>query len=322
MTVLVTGATGFVGINLINKLSEDGYDVIALDLSAKNEKINNVQWNHCDVTNEKELVSFLNQDIEMVYHLAGVVGVKKYLENPLGVIDVNFESTRYIAENAKKFDYGILYASTSEIYGKNPLIPWSEDDDRVLGSTRKDRWVYSTSKALSEHLLFAESEIYGIRNINVRYFNLYGAYQKPVNVIPNMITSLIMNKTLIIYDQGTQTRCFTYIDDAIEATQKLVNTPSIKSDAFNIGSDRETNISDLAQLIVDMFPDKDLVVEHLDTSKSMGEAYEDIPRRVPNVSKIMKAVNWKAYTKLEPGLDKTIKWYFDNEDWWKPMYPK
>lgn len=320
MTVVVTGASGFVGINLINNLSNDGYEVKALDnIPIYNEK-GKVKWSKCDVTKKEEILSFLDKDVETVYHLAGIVGVKNYLSNPLSVIDVNFESTRYIVESAIKFGFTTVFASTSEIYGKNPSVPWSEDDDRVLGSTNKSRWIYSTSKALSEHLLFAEAETHGIRNIIVRFFNLYGRYQKPINVIPKMITSLILNKKLTVYDFGSQTRCFTYIDDAIDAILKLVKANYITNDSFNIGSNVETNINELANDIIDLFNDKTLEIEHIDTSKTLGENYEDIGRRVPDVSKIYEKVRWKSTTELTSGLRNTIQWYKSNIEWWKPYH--
>ncbi len=320
MSIVITGASGFVGINLINRLSEKGYDIVALDIDVNNKKIGNVQWAYCDVTNKDNIEKFLNKDVEIVYHFAGVVGVKNYLKNPLDVINVNFESTRHIADLARKYDYGIVFASTSEIYGKNSKIPWSEDDDRVLGSTKKERWIYSSAKALSEHLLFSESDIYGFRNIIVRFFNLYGEYQKPINVVPRMITSLILNKKITIYDNGLQTRCFTYVGDAINAILKLVNSPNIKNDVFNIGSNEETSIKKLAEIIVKILNKSDTDIEYINTSNYLGEGYEDIPRRVPDVSKIYNAIGWKAETKLEDGLNKTIDWYKKNKNWFEKYY--
>ena len=321
MTVVVTGAAGFVGLNLIKSLTDEGNEVTALDFAPYNElKLPGVVWKRCDVTDREDIQQNLNKDVDTVYHLAGVVGVKNYLKNPMSVINVNFESTRYIVEAAKKYNYTTLFASTSEIFGKNPSIPWKEDDDRVLGSTRRARWVYSTSKALSEHLLFAESQNYGIRNIIVRFFNLYGAFQKPVNVVPRMIPSLILGKKLTIYDNGLQTRCFTYIDDAVQALLGLVSKPSIRNDVFNIGSGVETSINELAGEILEIMGKGHSNLEHLDTMSNMGENYEDIDRRVPDVSKIYETIGWKITTPLKEGLEKTIEWYNKNNPWWKPYF--
>lgn len=317
MSVVVTGAAGFVGLNLCRKLVDQGYDVKALDFAPDHTfKLNHMEWKKCDVTNREDIMQYLDKDVDTVYHLAGVVGVKNYLANPMGVINVNFESTRYIVEAAKKHNFTVVFASTSEIFGKNPKIPWKEEDDRVLGSTKRIRWVYSTSKALSEHLLYAEAQNYGIRNIIVRFFNLYGAYQKPVNVVPNMITSLIRGNKLSIYDGGTQTRCFTYIDDAIDAATQLVGDSSIRNDAFNIGSDVETNIEDLAGQILSLMGKGKESVDNVDTAKSMGNNYEDIGRRVPDVSKIYDTIGWKITTPLSEGLKKTVDWYKSNKTWW------
>lgn len=317
MSVVVTGAAGFVGLNLCKQLVEQGHDVKALDFAPdRTFELKHMDWKKCDVTNREDILQYLDKDVDVVYHLAGVVGVKNYLSNPMGVINVNFESTRYIVEAAIKHNFTTLFASTSEIFGKNPKLPWKEDDDRVLGSTKRIRWVYSTSKALSEHLLFAEAQNYGIRNIIVRFFNLYGPLQKPVNVVPNMITSLIRGDPLSIYDGGKQTRCFTYIDDAIDAVTQLVKNSSIRNDAFNIGSDVETHIEDLANGILSMMGKGKEFINIVETSKSMGNNYEDIGRRVPDVSKIYDVIGWKTTTPLSDGLKKTVEWYKNNRTWW------
>ncbi len=321
MTVIITGAAGFVGLNLIKKISQEGQEVTALDFAPANDfEAPGLKWERCDVTNREELLKHINKDVDTVYHLAGVVGVKNYLKNPMSVINVNFESTRYIVEAAKKYNFTTLFASTSEIFGKNPLIPWKEDDDRVLGTTKKARWVYSTSKALSEHLLFAEAENYGIRNIIVRFFNLYGPYQKPINVVPKMITSLIMGKKLPVYDNGLQTRCFTYIDDAIKAVVNLIKDKNIQNDAFNIGSNVETKIIELAGLILNEMGRSNEQIDFLETFSTIGQNYEDIGRRVPDVTKIHSSIGWKISTELIEGLKKTIEWYVENKSWWQPYF--
>lgn len=321
MTVVITGAAGFVGLNLIKRLAQEGHEITALDFNpARYFSEPGTKWEKCDVTNREDILQHLTKDVDTVYHLAGVVGVKNYLKNPMGVINVNFESTRYIVEAAKKYDFTTLFASTSEIFGKNPSIPWKEDDDRVLGTTKKARWVYSTSKALSEHLLFAEAENYGIRNVIVRFFNLYGPYQKPVNVVPRMITSLIMGNKVPVYDNGQQTRCFTYIDDAIDAVVSLVKDFTIKNDAFNIGSNLETKIVDLAEVILKQMGKGKEHIEFLETKSTIGQNYEDIDRRVPDVTKIKESIGWKIRTDLNEGIKKTIEWYDVNKNWWQPYF--
>ena len=319
MTVVVTGAAGFIGRNLVSKLSKEGYEVIAIDKELIEDKTKSVVWHRCDVTKPGKLSKFFDTNVETVYHLAGVVGVRNYLISPRDVINVNFESTKYIVEFAKKFDFKILFTSTSEVYGKNSKIPWSEESDRVLGSTRKMRWIYSTAKSLSEHLIFAESENSGIKSVLVRLFNVYGRYQLPVNVVPRMIASLILTNKLTIYDKGLQTRCFTYVDDAIDAMLELTKR-NINNDVFNIGSDRETSVKELAQIIVDKYGKKNVIIDHVDSAKFLGESFEDIERRVPDVSKIRQKIGWKSTTSLEDGIKETVKWYLENENWWKPRY--
>lgn len=319
MTVLVTGGSGFIGRNLVELLTADGYDVKVIDNVISDRLDHGVSYVAGDVTDRNFVLSQFSRDVDTVIHLAGIVGVKNYLRNPSLVIDVNFESTRHIIEGARKHDADVMFSSTSEIYGKNPKTPWDEDDDRVLGSTNKARWVYSTSKSLSEHLLLSSSESYGIRTVIFRLFNIYGKFQKPINVVPKMITTLLGGKKAQIFDGGTQTRCFTYIDDAVKAILSLMKDKGIQRDYFNIGSNHESSIGDLTEEILTVMDMDSSMVENVDTAKEIGNQYEDIGRRVPAVAKIKERIGWVATTGLHDGLSSTVEWYRKNMEWWSGL---
>lgn len=316
MTILITGGCGFIGTNLTEHLLREGYDLRVTDFNLRDRMEGNVQYIRGDITDRDFVSSLFTEDTDTVIHLAGIVGVKNYLRNPSAVIDVNFESTRYIVDNARSVDADVVFSSTSEIYGKNPDPPWKEDYDRVLGSTSRSRWVYSSSKALSEHLLLAASETYGMRTVIFRLFNIYGRYQAPVNVVPRMITTLLKGERAQLYDGGSQTRCFTYIDDAVDAIHRLMAEKSIKRDYFNIGSSVEVTIKQLGdEILAEMGLNSDMIQE-FDTKSNLGEQYEDIGRRVPDVGKIQEKIGWKAETDRRKGLHKTIEWYRENRGWW------
>jgi len=318
MSILVTGASGFIGLNLIEKLSTMDYEIKATSRNIPNINLNNVKWYKIDVTKRDEIINLIDKDTEIIFHLAGVAGVEKYISNPVEVIDVNFESTRYIIEASKKSGSKIIYASSAEVYGKNKKVPLNEDDDRILGSTKKQRWIYSTSKALSEHLLFAEMNSKSVDAIIVRLFHPYGKYQKPFWVVPKMIISALQYNKVTVYDEGKQIRCFTYISDIIDALTKLMES-RVKNEYFNISSDRKTSISELANIIANSVNNNNIIIEHIDTKDKFGGSYEDLAGLIPDISKIKSAIKWQASTSLENGIAQTVEWYKNNKEWWQDL---
>jgi UDP-glucose 4-epimerase len=202
-----------------------------------------------DVRSSARLAEAITPGVDVIYHLAAVVGVDQYLARPLDVIDINFSGTRNVLELAHRVGARVVVASTSEVFGKNPAVPWREDGDRVLGATSAARWAYSSGKALAEHLTFAFTRQHGLAATIVRYFNVYGPRQRPAFVVSRSIHRALNERPIIIYDLGQQTRCFTYIDDAIEGTLLAAGSPTAVGEVFNIGSMVETTISEAVELI-------------------------------------------------------------------------
>ncbi|MEY4731171.1 MAG: UDP-glucose 4-epimerase [Candidatus Parcubacteria bacterium] len=323
---LVTGGSGFIGSRFVKRLLEEGHQVIVYDnLSsgqAKNLQAykNNSRFRFVrgDVTDKASLKKVMTKDVDTVFHLSAVVGIKNYIADPLKVVDVNVLGTRNVLEFAAQNGTKVLFTSTSEVFGKNPKVPWAEDDDRVVGSTAIDRWSYSTSKAMCEHMIFAMHKAKGLRAVIVRFFNIYGPGQPPYFVVSQSVQKVLQGKQPLLYDSGKQTRCFTFVDDAIEGTLRAARSEKAVGQAFNIGRSKESTMQEVVELIIELAGKKgELRWKRLDTSAHYGKAYEDIPRRIPDVRKAKRILNWEAKTSLREGLKKTIDWSRKNAWWMK-----
>lgn len=323
MKCLITGGSGFLGSRFVASLLEEGNQVVVYDNLSTGQSKNlepfrknrNYRFVKGDITDKNSLKKTMS-NIDIVYHLSAIVGVKEYCRDPLKVVDVNVIGTKNLLELALKNKIKVLFASTSEIFGKNPKIPWAEDDDRVLGSTKIDRWSYSTSKAMCEHMVFAMNKNHGLSSVIVRFFNVYGPSQPPYFVISQSVQKVLKNEQPLMYDSGSQTRCFTFVDDAIEGAMIASKSKKAAGDVFNIGSSKETSIKEAIEIIIEMAGKKGkLTWKNLDTKRHYEERYEDIPRRVPEVSKAKRVLGWEAKTSLRDGIKKTIDWARKNE-WW------
>lgn len=316
--IFITGGAGFVGSHLTEKLLNRGNEVTVLDIEPKIPKLlahlenkENFEYIQGNVQEKSKLESLITKDYDKIFHLAAIVGVENYCHSPLKTIDVNFGGTRNIVDIALKNKIKIIFSSTSEVFGKNPEVPWKEDSNRVLGATSVDRWSYSTSKSLCEHLIFAVHKKYDLPVVIVRYFNVYGPRQKTIFVIPAIIEKVLSNEQPIIYDSGRQTRCFTYIEDAVEGTIIASEKKEAVGESFNIGSTIETSISDVAKKILKLANKNKMGLKYIDT-EDLYYSYEDLDRRVPDATKAKRILNWEATTSLEQGLSKTYHWYKNN----------
>jgi dTDP-alpha-D-glucuronic acid decarboxylase len=312
--ILITGVSGFVGFNLSNQLIEKGYEVKGTDIVKDPLLHPKVKYSRSDITAPRSLARSLTPEIDTVVHLAAIVGVKHYLADPLKVIEANFLATLEIARTCAKTHKKLVFASTSEVYGKNPAVPWKEDDDRVLGSTAKSRWTYGSSKALAEHAILALTQRGDLEAVIFRLFNLYGAHQAPVNVVARSVARILTGKSLELYDKGDQTRCFTYVDDAVDAIVRLMENPKCAGEAFNIGSNVETTMMELMTELK-RASKIDAPIDYVKKSKT-GSGYEDIPRRVPAIQKIRRYTGWKGSRSLRAGLPPTLEWYSQHRAWW------
>ena len=314
MKILITGGGGFVGSHLADGFLARGDEVFVLDNGsvAKTRHLIGKPGFHYvrDSIFDLEILEGLIVKADLVYHLAAVVGVEHYVGDPFEVLNVNVNGTQALLKLAFKHQRKVVFSSTSEVYGRNPKVPWREDDDRVLGSTRIDRWCYSTSKAVGEHFCFAYHSM-GLPVTITRYFNVYGPRLDKLDVgrvITIFLGQALRNEPLTVIGDGMQTRCFTFIDDAITATIAAGVGDGTDGEAFNIGTDVETTILDLAKHIIAVTGSSSRI-ELVAQGRIYGESYEDIGRRVPDVTKMRAVLGVTADTPLDAGLRKTVEWF-------------
>jgi UDP-glucose 4-epimerase len=314
--VVVTGGYGFIGSHLVSALLDRGDTVTVFDF-AKNTRDTSIDFDRHpnfrfvqgDVTDIGSLSQALISGVDTVFHLAAIVGVKNYMDDPLRVLDVNVIGTRNVLELSRQYGTRVVFASTSEVFGKNPNPPFAEDDDRVLGSTKTARWSYSTSKAMAEHLVFAMYSAYKLPVTVVRYFNVYGPRQAPIFVVSQSVHRILNGHRPYLFDTGDQTRCFTYVDDAVAGTLLAAESNAAIGEAFNIGSMTETSMREVVDLAIKT-ADVDSVseAEAVDTAERYGSRYEDIPRRIPDSTKAQRELGWRLTVDVAEGIRRTIDW--------------
>lgn len=320
--VMVTGGAGFVGSHMVDLLLAKGYDVHVMDCIpfddarwlhpvADNE---NFHYSQCDIRDEGALREWYQEDAKYIFHLASTVGVHLYMRDPLSLVDISIMGTRSIIKLAVEHGTRMIFTSTSEVYGKNPKVPWSEDDDRVLGGTSIDRWSYSSSKAVCEHMLFGAHRVLGLDMSIIRFFNVYGPRQNPFYVASQSVHCVVNGNRPVLYDGGEQTRCFTYIDDVIGGIFAVAESPKATGEVFNIGNPIEWTMSDAIKCICEK-AGVPFEVDHFNTEKEFGKVYEDIPRRVPSVDKARDVLGWEPTTPFDEGIAKTIQWARETQ-WW------
>jgi UDP-glucose 4-epimerase len=321
-SAVVTGASGFIGSHLVDRLLDRGDEVIAFD-TAEGRNLESAlgrpgyRFVSGDVRNAEAVAALLDRSVDVVYHLAAIVGVRNYMSDPMAVLDVNVIGTRNVLIAAEAFGTRVVLASTSEVFGRNPKVPWDEDDDRVLGSTRVDRWSYSTSKAMCEHLAFAMHRHRGLPVTIVRYFNAYGPRQAPIYVVSQSVHRVLRGEPPLLYDEGAQTRCFTFVGDAVDGTILAAANPDGVGEAFNLGSSDEIPISRVIEL-VQQAAGTHLEPEVFDSAATYGDAYEDIPRRVPANAKADRVLGWRPSTQPSDGIRQTVEWARENTWWLAP----
>lgn len=306
MRVLVTGGAGFIGSHLIDVLLERGDTVIALD-NLTTGRHDNVRHHIGDPRFEFVLGSILNADLvddmvsrsDVIFHLAAAVGVKLIVEQPLESLLTNIRGSEIVLEKAHKHGRKVLVTSTSEIYGKNTNVPLKEDGDRLLGSPLVGRWSYSTSKAVDEILAYAYHSTKGLPTVIVRLFNTVGPRQSPEYgmVIPRFIEAALANKDLIVHGDGSQSRCFAYVADIVPALLTLMESREAEGQAINLGSNEEISINDLAELVIELTNSRSKI-RHVPYDEVYESGFEDMPRRVPDVSRAQKLIGFEPKTTL------------------------
>jgi UDP-glucose 4-epimerase len=298
MRVLVTGGAGFIGSHLTDALIARGDQVVALDNFSTGSTANikhitkNFEIIDGDIRN-KDLINESIKDVDLVFHMAAALGVNTILESPLESISTNIAGSEVVLNAAANHNKRILIASTSEIYGKNPKQPLNETDDRVVGSPQKIRWSYSDAKAIEEAMAFSLNQEKGLKVTTARLFNTVGPRQSAHYgmVLPRFVHSALKNEPISIYGDGTQSRVFCHVHDAIEALLALVGTDKTINEVFNVGGTGEITIKELADAVIKETSSQSSI-EFIPYEKAYAPGFEDMQRRVPDISKIKQDLNW------------------------------
>jgi UDP-glucose 4-epimerase len=307
MRYLVTGGAGFIGSHLCDALIKRGESVIVLDnFSTGNRK--NIEHLMDNPAVEVIEGSILNSEVvdkavastDHVLHLAAAVGVFTIVDKPLESLTINLRGTENILEAAHKYNKEVLIASSSEIYGKNANGALNEESDRIVGSPLKSRWSYSEAKAIDESMafFFYQEKKLGVRI--VRFFNTVGPRQVGHYgmVVPRFVSSALKNEPLTVYGTGSQSRCFCHVYDAVAGLLAVIDSNATLGEVFNIGNDEEITIQALAQEVIELTGSKS-TIEKVLYEKAYAPGFEDMQRRIPDISKIKRAVGWSPKLSLD-----------------------
>jgi len=313
-TYLVTGGAGFIGSHLAERLTARGDSVIALDNLATGSRANlralmsrsNFRFEQGSVLDEL-VVDELAHESDVIVHLAAAVGVKLIVEQPLRSLTTNIRGSEVVLDAAHRYRCKILVASTSEVYGKNPAVPLAETADRVLGASTVARWAYSTAKAVDEILAFAYHKERGLPTVVVRMFNTVGPRQSPAYgmVIPRVVRQAIAGQPLTVYGDGTQTRCFCHVHDVVSALVALLDRDDTICEVYNIGSQHEISMLELARRVVTRSGSVSNV-QLIPYDEAYESGFEDMARRVPDTNKLNRLIGWKPTRSLDEILDEII----------------
>lgn len=318
---LITGGCGFIGSYLCEELIKQNKNVIVIDdLSTGSLKniLNLIKHPNfsifIDTILNQYMIEELIKKVDFVFHLAAVVGVKKVMENPIDSIIVNIEGTYNVLKFCAKHRKKVLITSTSEVYGKNINVPFSEDADIVIGSPKKKRWSYACTKAIDEFLSFAFSEEYGLPVIIVRLFNTVGPRQtgRYGMVIPRFVKQALSGNDITVFGDGEQSRCFIHIKDVINFLLELIEKDESYGEVFNIGSNEELKIKELAFLVKEMAKSNSKI-KFIKPEEVYNSGFEDMTRRIPDLTKIKKLIRFEPEYTIKEIIADVID-YFKKKD--------
>lgn len=318
MRALVTGGAGFIGSHLCERLLKEGYEVTVIDDLSTGDKNNlkncftfsSFHFYISDILSSVELFDLV-YDCDVIFHFAAVVGVKKVLDSHVDtLIAANINSTERLIYYSKMYKKKIIFASTSEVYGKNTDIPFSENSDSVFGSVDQKRWIYAYTKILDEIMLLEHHSMKNFPVVIVRLFNTIGPRQKGCYgmVVPNFMQNALKDEPITIFGSGEQTRCFVDVLDVVDGIFKLSVKPTAEGHVFNIGSYNEISINDLAEKIKVM-ENSNSEIKHIPYEKVYGGNLEDMQKRIPDLSKINKLIGYTPKISLYESLQPISRFY-------------
>ena len=317
MKALITGGAGFIGSHLADRLLEDQHEVMVLD-NLSTGSIDNIAhlkgragfgYTIDSVINESLLAELIDGS-DVIFHLAAAVGVKLIVEQPVHTIETNVHGTEVVLKHANKKKKLVVIASTSEVYGKSEDVPFREDSDLVLGPTPKHRWAYACSKAIDEFLALAYWKERKLPVIVVRFFNTVGPRQSGQYgmVIPNFVRQALAGEPITVFGDGKQQRAFTHVSDVVGALMKLVVEPKAIGQVINIGNVQEVTIQQLAERVRELSGSTS-PIKLIPYDQAYESGFEDMPRRVPDLTKVEKLIGYKPKHQLDEILTQVIDYF-------------
>jgi UDP-glucose 4-epimerase len=316
LRVLITGGAGFIGSHLSDAYLQRGDEVYVID-DLSTGTIENIQHLKgqprfhytIDTVHNQPVTAELVDQCDVVFHLAAAVGVKLIVESPVRTIETNVRGTEVVLSIANKKKKKVLVASTSEVYGLSTDVPFREDGNLVMGATTKGRWSYACSKAIDEFLALAYWREKKLPTIVVRLFNTVGPRQTGQYgmVVPTFVKQALAGRPITVYGDGKQSRCFGYVGDVVGALTKLMDEPDAVGQVFNIGSNQEITILDLAKRVKQLTQSSSEIV-FVPYDEAYEEGFEDMPRRVPDISKVGKLVGFRPQMNLDGILETVIEY--------------
>lgn len=311
-TYFITGGAGFIGSHLAEALLAKGHRVLVLD-DLSTGRIRNIEHLKTNPSFEYVIDSVMNRPLtaelvdraDYVFHLAAAVGVKLVVESPVRTIETNVRGTEIVLELTNKKKKPVFIASTSEVYGKSTRIPFSEDDDLVLGATTRGRWSYACSKALDEFLALAYFHEKGLPVVVGRLFNTVGPRQtgRYGMVLPNFVSQALSSRPITVFGDGTQSRCFGYVGDVVDALTALITNERAYGQVFNVGSEEEISMLALARLVKEHLRSRSEIVL-VPYEEAYGRGFEDMQRRVPDIRKVRALIGFEPRTSLLEIVDR------------------
>jgi UDP-glucose 4-epimerase len=314
MKALVTGGAGFIGSHLCEFLLEKGYSVSVIDdlSTGCHENVGHLEGDKrfeliIDTILNRSLVEEIVKPVDVVFHLASAVGVRLIIQQPVKTIETIIEGTNVVLSQARRYRKRVLITSSSEVYGKGSKVPFSEKDDTVLGPTSTRRWAYAAAKGMDEFLAFAHWYETRLPVICVRLFNTVGPRQTGQYgmVIPNFVEQALQGKDITVYGDGEQTRSFCHVKDVVSALLDVMNCPAAIGNVVNIGSDKEISINHLAKRVKELTGSSSQIV-HVPYDRAYTEGFEDMIRRVPDITLAKKLIGFKPKYSLDDILKSII----------------